>query len=783
MKSFFLLILLSFSANIYAQQAKISGIVRSESNVALAGASVVLENTASGVVTNQSGEYVITNVSPGKYTLQVSYTGYVTQKSVLKVNAGDELTQDFLLEEDNLLLGETVISSTPNKYKTESVSGSLRLESRLTDIAQNIVVVDKNIINDQQIFNVLDGLNRNVSGVRRDIQWDNAYAVLNIRGSRISGNFRNGILMFNYLGPLPEDMSYVEKVEFIKGPGSFMIANNEPGGFYNVVTKKPTGAFRNELGFSTGSFKLFRGTGDFDGTIGKSKKLLYRVNVMAQHKGSWIDKDNQNRYVVAPVLTYKITDKISITGEYVYQHLKFAQMAPYAFSSKAYKDLPISFYGGDPSLDPNKTHDHTAFLTYHHIINDKWKLNAQAAYANTRQRGQYLWPITIDQNGNATRAFYLQDLDNAGYMQQLTVNGTIRSGAVTQKILIGADAGHKTYYLDHTMLSIGFPNNIYQPVYGVPVDSIPDYNHDAPLEDRANYRGEYFYSSIYVHDEVQLFNEKLRITVGGRFSHTNKKTGSIAGIDPTVSKNNVFTPRVAVSGTINKYLSAYGLYDVAFVEQQGSDYYANPFEALKGTNLEAGLKANLFKEKMLATVAYYNISKKNALTTDAEHPGFMRQSGKIDAQGIEIDIVGQIVDGLNVTVNYAFTDSKITEDTDPLVVGTYTPGTARHITNGWIQYQLTKTRLKGLGVSFGYQYQAKRYVSSMGATDILPDNYFRLDAGISWTRTKYKISLLANNLLNEYLYTGSLVNLGTGKQYYWQTEAPRSFVVNVAYRF
>lgn len=780
MKSVILLVFLTFSLYVHAQ---VSGNVYSENNTPLIGASVMLEGTETGAVTNASGKYLISGISPGKYTLKISYTGYISQQSTIRINADEELTLDFVLKEDELLLNETVITSAPNKYKTETVSGSLRLDSKLTDIAQNIVVVDKSIISDQQIFNVLDGINRNVSGVRRDIQWDNAYAVLNIRGSRVSGNFRNGILMFNYLGPLPEDMSYVDRVEFIKGPGSFIIANNEPGGFYNVVTKKPTGSFRNEIGTSMGSFKLFRGTGDFDGTIGKKKKMLYRVNVMAQHKGSWIDQDYQNRYVAAPVLTYKINDKISITGEYTYQHLKFAQMAPYAFSPKGYKDLPVSFYGGDPSLEPNKSKDHTAFIIYNHILNDNWKLNVQAAYANTTQRGQYLWPVTTDANGNSIRAFYLQDLDNVGYMQQASVNGTIRSKSVVQKILIGLDAGNKTYYLDHSMLGIGFLNNIYNPVYGISADSIPDYDHSKPLEDRANYRGEYFYASIYAHDEVRLFNEKLRVTVGGRFSHTNKKTGSIAGIDPTVSVNNVVTPRVGISGTINKYLSAYGLYDVAFVEQQGSDYFANPFGALKGRNLEAGVKANLFKEKLLATVAYYNIDKKNALTADAEHPGFMKQSGRIISQGIEIDVIGQITDGLNVTVNYAFTDSKITEDTDPLVVGTYTPGTARHITNGWIQYQLPTTKLKGLGFSFGYQYQAKRYASSMGVTDILPDNYFRLDAGISWSRPKYRISLLANNLLNEYLYTGSLVNLGNNQQYYWQTEAPRSFIVNLAYRF
>ena len=44
------------------------------------------------------------------------------------------------------------------------------------------------------------------------------------------------------MGPLTEDMSMVERIEFVKGPAGFMLANGDPSGFYNVVTKKPSGS-------------------------------------------------------------------------------------------------------------------------------------------------------------------------------------------------------------------------------------------------------------------------------------------------------------------------------------------------------------------------------------------------------------------------------------------------------------------------------------------------------------------------------------------------------------
>jgi len=768
---------------VFAQTGTISGSVRSTDGTALTGATLIIDKLKLGSTADKEGRFEIRNIPAGNHTLKISYTGYITQDRSIQVTEGQNPALEIVLEEDELLLEESVVTGTPNKYMSEYVSKSLRLQSKLVDIPQNIVVVDKSLIQDQNIFNVLDGISRNVSGVRRDIHWDNAYAVLNIRGSRITGSFRNGISMYNYVGPLMEDMSFVERVEFIKGPAGFMLSNSEPGGFYNIVTKKPTGSVKNEVSLLAGSFRHFRGTADLDGVIGKKKKLLYRLNVMGQHKSSWIEYDYNNRFAVAPVLTYKFSDRTSLTAEYTFQHVKFAQVAPYAFSGKGFKDLPVEYYGGDTNLDPNKIKDHSAFLSFEHSFNTKWSLNAQAAYSKFTQIGQYLWPVSIDAEGNTTRAFYLQDLWNEGYMGQISVNGTIPTKVVTQRILVGLDAAHKAYLLDHNLMKLGFLNNIYHPTYGIPEEEIPEYDHGSSLEDRANYRGHYSYLGLYVQDELQFFKEKLRVTLGGRFSMTSKNSGTTVLAEPEITKSQVFTPRVGISGTITNYLSAYGLYDVAFIEQQGADIFGTPFDPLKGRNLEAGLKWSLFKEKVLATVAYFNIHKNNALTNDAEYPGFMKQTGKIVAQGLEIDIMGQVTDGLHVVVNYALTDSEITEDSDATLVGSQTPGTAKHIVNGWIQYQLPKTKLKGLGASFGVQYQAKRYITGLVKNEVLPDNYLKLDAGISWTRPKYRISLLVNNLLNEYLYTGAIVNQITSAQYYWQTEAPRNFTVSASYRF
>ncbi len=66
--------------------------------------------------------------------------------------------------------------------------------------------------------------------------------------------FRNGMNVKMPWGPLLEDMSMVERIEFVKGPASFMLANGEPTGFYNIVTKKPTGITKGEATIYTWKF-------------------------------------------------------------------------------------------------------------------------------------------------------------------------------------------------------------------------------------------------------------------------------------------------------------------------------------------------------------------------------------------------------------------------------------------------------------------------------------------------------------------------------------------------
>ncbi len=88
----------------------IRGIITDRENgEALIGVNVLVKGTYYGATTDADGFYVIQNVEPGEYTLEVSYIGYkILQKTGIQVKTGETLTQNFSMISSPLALGQEV---------------------------------------------------------------------------------------------------------------------------------------------------------------------------------------------------------------------------------------------------------------------------------------------------------------------------------------------------------------------------------------------------------------------------------------------------------------------------------------------------------------------------------------------------------------------------------------------------------------------------------------------------------------------------------------------------
>ncbi|MCB0430882.1 MAG: TonB-dependent receptor [Flavobacteriales bacterium] len=770
-----------------AQTGHIRGTVTTSDGRPAEFVNIILKSTQKGTSTNRKGEYEIRNIQPGTYTLVTSYVGLESREQQVTVKTDETVVIPAItLKENTSQLKEVVILSHPDNYQERLPSTSLRINTPLLETAQNIQIVSKVALEDQQIFDMLEGVQRNISGAQKVEHWDN-YARINMRGSQLT-SFRNGMnVHLSPWSPLTEDMSMVERIEFVKGPAGFMLANGEPGGFYNVVTKKPSGREKGEVGFSLGSFNTYRVTTDVDGKLSQNGKLLYRLNLMGQLRDSHRDFEYNNRYTVAPVLRYLIDDQTSLTLEYNEQ---FSQMnaigSNYAFSKRTYGDLPVGFTTAEPNLKPTVLRDRTLFATLEHDLNGQWKLTAQAAYLQFKQIGQSLWPKGISDANDSLmqRGISIWDALGHGKNGQVFLNGKMRTGAVDHNILAGLDMNNRDYFADWNQgATLGDSTfNIYDPHYGsISAADIPRWDRTADIRERG-VQYSHGYAGLYVQDELGILQNKVRLTLAGRYT-TNRYNNPYSGS----TQDGKLTPRMGISWSITENTATYFLYDQVFQGTPGTDWKKQAFDPLTGLNMEWGIKKDWHDGKWNTSLSSYQITKNNILSTDTEHPDpvsgqlvYSRQTGQQKINGVEFDAKGEIMEGLQVVINYAYTHARVTKDSDPELVGDPVAGATTHIQNTWLNYKFNRGKPNGIRLSLGYQYQAGRtsWYNFDNSEEALP-NYFRMDGGIGYQHKKAGIHLLVNNILNEYLYSGAPY----ADMYFWQTEPKRNYRLTMTYRF
>lgn len=113
-------ILFFTSLGIYGQTINVSGQITDLNNVPLIGATVLVQNTTHGTVTDIDGNYTITNVLTNS-TLEISYVGYITQL----VNVDRRSLINISLVEDTEMLDEIVVVSYGTQKKRD-VTGSIQ---------------------------------------------------------------------------------------------------------------------------------------------------------------------------------------------------------------------------------------------------------------------------------------------------------------------------------------------------------------------------------------------------------------------------------------------------------------------------------------------------------------------------------------------------------------------------------------------------------------------------------------------------------------------------------
>ena len=223
LKSLFLLVCLVLSGTtVFAQEKTVTGVVTDSFNEPLIGASIVVQGTTNGVITDLDGKYSI-KVTPGA-TLQFSYVGM--EKQSIKV--GNQSIINVQLKDDSQMLAETVVIGYGSAKKR--------------DLTGSITNIKGDEIANKPVANPLSALQGKVAGVQvinsgragedpeirvRGTNSINGYKPLYV----VDGLFNDNINFLN-----PED---IESMEILKDPSSLAIFGvRGANGVIIITTKK-----------------------------------------------------------------------------------------------------------------------------------------------------------------------------------------------------------------------------------------------------------------------------------------------------------------------------------------------------------------------------------------------------------------------------------------------------------------------------------------------------------------------------------------------------------------
>jgi hypothetical protein len=123
LQKFFLFILIIITPHfVWSQTGIIKGkVLEATSNQSVPFASVYIEGTTNGVTTDIDGNYELSNLEPGLYTVNATFLGFKTEaKREIQVTNSKPAIVDFALDEDTENIEEVVVKASPFKQPADA---------------------------------------------------------------------------------------------------------------------------------------------------------------------------------------------------------------------------------------------------------------------------------------------------------------------------------------------------------------------------------------------------------------------------------------------------------------------------------------------------------------------------------------------------------------------------------------------------------------------------------------------------------------------------------------
>lgn len=691
-------------------------------------------------------------------------------------NSYDNITktieeEDTLKKDLPMLLDgvDIIITKTP-KRKSDYVA---RIPLKNMENPQIYNVIPHEIM-EQQVATTYGDAFKNIPGTEVPAVATNGRMDISLRGFKVRSQIIDGISGYTMT---TIDPANIEEIEVVRGPSATLFGSSltSYGGLINIVTKKPYRYFGGNVSYYLGSFGSNRLTVDVNAPLNKKRNLLFRVNAAGDLGKSYQDFGFNKSVFVAPSISYKPTDKITLTGNFEY----YARRATSPFWFVPNKKTEVFDVR---NLDIDKTRSFASNDVYYTTQQFNTRIRADIELSKTWTSSTIFSNTKNDLDG---QMLSLKGVSDTTLVHNITAGPQTYTtfevqqnflndysfGKFRNRFLVGldfyqynSDVSSATVNVDTTDFTRGNDGNST-----FTKNKVDNALKDAPSKHTSSKQNTY---SAYVSD-VFSYNKRWFLMLGLRVDRFENK-GDYNFVKETTNgryNQTALSPKVGlVYQPILEKLSIFGNYMNGFENVNGTDFQGNVFEPQHANQWEAGVKISLLKGKMFSTVSAYRILVDNMLRTDFANPEFSVQDGTELSKGIEMTLNYNPISGLNIIAGYSYNDCVYLKAKDGLEGRRPDGAGPQHTANLWVSYDFKKIVFKGLGIGVGGRYGSNVTTIKSFAQPYFIPQYTVLDATLYYEHDFYRISFKVNNITNETYWTNRLT---------WQE--PLSFIVGVSF--
>ncbi|MFJ4375215.1 TonB-dependent siderophore receptor [Pseudomonas japonica] len=691
-------------------------------------------------------------------------------------------------------LGLTRISSEQLGTTTEGsgsyTTGAVTLgksAQKLKDIPQSVSVLTRQRMNDQNIVSLTQAL-ENTTGLSA-IKSPGSGLFIFSRGFDIESIQYDGVPVprnvYSLGSYISENMSIYDRMEVMRGAAALLQGANSPGGAINMVRKRPQAEPSVTLTTKAGSWDRYGLQLDAGNALNAEGTVRGRMVVDYQKGNSFTDSLWNWEQTVYGALDFDLSEDttlgVGVSNKKTHYQPHMIALPRNRDGSRL--DVGRSTYIG---ADWNRaSSDQTSvYLDLEHRFNDAWRFKASAL--GMRESNEAVYQFITGAIGSGPAPIYADygtDFSNHNLGLDLYVDGQFEGLGFKQSLVLGAN--YSKFTTDDAYARAFTP--------GVDINHI---NHNRPYQtfdiiaNRANLTESQYdvrQKGVYGSYRINLL-DPLTLVLGGRVSwyemsyDANNYLRREANGDPvhsTAQSNGRATPFVGLVYALNEQWSAYASYADVFIPQSERGLNQAPLKPITGSNYELGIKGELLDGRLNTSLAVFRYLHENRAVSDLDG-GFACDgwycsvaSGKVRSQGIELELNGEVLPGLQVSSGYTYNTTRFMDDPElkGKVFSTLTP---KHMLRVWADYRLSG-ELEKVSVGAGVNSQS----STLGF-----DRAYEASGFSIWSaRVAYKVSdqvSVAANLNNLFDKDYVIPSYGTltGNNYFGD---PRNVMFTLTY--